>query len=62
MGTAIRAKAPLAKGAVLRAPQILSLQAFADHLDAKMLIALNVHKDDLELEGSYWRGSSLRLI
>jgi len=54
MGAAIRAKAPLAKGAVLQQPQVLSLQAFADYLDAKMLVAINVDESELELEGSYW--------
>lgn len=36
------------------APQLVSLQAFADTLDAKMLVAVNVDESEAELEGPYW--------
>ena len=54
MGTAMRAKAPLAKGAPSRTPQLLSLEAYADWLEAKRLVAVSVDESELELEGPYW--------
>ena len=49
----MRAKTPLAKGAPVRVPQLQSLEKFADWLDAKRLVGVNVHESELELEGSY---------
>lgn len=54
MGRAVRAKAPLAKGTPAHMPQLVSLQAFADSLDAKMLVAVTVDESEVELEGPYW--------
>lgn len=54
MGTAMRAKAPLAKGVPARTPQLLSLEAYADWLEAKRLVAVSVDESELELEGPYW--------
>lgn len=47
-------RVPLVKGATLRTPQIVSLQTFADSLDSKQLVAVNVHESESESEGPYW--------
>ena len=47
-------KAPLAKGVPVRAPQLLSLEKYADWLEAKRLVAINVDESQVELEGPYW--------
>ena len=54
VGKAVRAKAPLRKGAPVRVPQLLSLEKYADSLDATQLVAINVDDSELEEEGSYW--------
>ena len=54
VGKAVRAKAPLAKGGPMRVPQMLSLTQYAEWLEAKRLVAVNVDESELELEGPYW--------
>ena len=54
VGKAVRAKAPLAKGGPMRVPQLLSLTQYAEWLEAKRLVAVNVDESELELEGPYW--------
>lgn len=54
VGKAVRAKAPLAKGAPVRVPQMLSLTKYAEWLGAKRLVAVNVDESESELEGPYW--------
>ena len=54
MGKAIRAQAPLAKGVPVRGPQMLSLEAFADSLEAAHLVSVCVDESEVELEGPYW--------
>jgi hypothetical protein len=54
MGRAIRAQAPLAKGVPVRGPQMMSLEAFADSLDAKLLVAICADESEIDVEGPYW--------
>ena len=46
--------APLAAGVQERQPQMQSLEVFGDKLEAGMIVAFNVDKDDLWMEGPYW--------
>jgi len=54
VGRVFRAQAPLAKGVQVRGPQLVSLEAFADSLDAKLLVAICVDESEVEVEGPYW--------
>jgi hypothetical protein len=54
VGRSVRVQAPLTKGTAMRVSQTLSLERFADYVDAKILVAVNVHESELDEEGSYW--------
>eukprot|EP00966_Prymnesium_polylepis_P127770 2954115-Prymnesium_polylepis.1 len=54
LASQIRVQVPLAKGAPLRTPQILSLEKFAEYCDKDVIVATNVDDSEVELEGSYW--------
>ena len=47
-------KAHLAAGVQERQPQLQSLAAFGDQLEADMVCGVRVEKDDLWMEGPYW--------
>ena len=54
VGKAVRVQVPLAKGAQVRVPQMLSLERFADYLEATILVGICVDESELEEEGPYW--------
>jgi hypothetical protein len=54
VGKAVRAQAPLKIGVPVRGPQMVSLEAFADSLDTKMLVAICADESEVDVEGPYW--------
>ena len=53
VGKAVRAQAPLKIGVPVRGPQMVSLEAFSDSLDAKMLVAICADESEVDVEGPY---------